>query len=328
MSCVLVPNRRARALRHSGSERLERALELQGVRVRCGMGCGVLVVLVLWLTAGVATAIEVSGTVLVDGQVRTALVVGHTESGRLVQVPSDAERVAEALRDIGFSTHVTIDPTVDDLPGLLAGLDAPGSDMAMVYYLGGLHAGGLRIALTPTTPLGATGEPVQTLVDTVSTARLVGLVVLDASWNTPPVTPDEFARMAALVGVGSRDAIVLAALARTAVDAADPSPLARSWRFGTDRAAVTLAGVVDALGRRLRFTTNDQVTLAQAGTPGALDMVMLPARDVDAVTATERMFWATIQSSQDAADFQDYLAAYPNGAFAEAARTRLNALLR
>ncbi len=70
----------------------------------------------------------------------------------------------------------------------------------------------------------------------------------------------------------------------------------------------------------------DHVIWTSANPPG--DLVITPAASANAkpADAVELGFWETIKNSTNAADYQAYLSAYPQGQFAEIARSKLGQL--
>ena len=86
-----------------------------------------------------AAALELGGTVLVDGQLRIALVIGQGAVGEAAtRAGADAEDMADALTAVGFSVRPVSDA---DAAELTAAIDAfadraATADVAFVVYAG------------------------------------------------------------------------------------------------------------------------------------------------------------------------------------------------
>ncbi|MCB9957239.1 MAG: caspase family protein [Rhodospirillaceae bacterium] len=276
----------------------------------------------LWTAA--AGGVDLSGQVLIDGQTRLAVVAAHSDFGRLRRLPQDAAWVTAALESAGFQTELLEDPTTDDLEAALADLRAATPDVALVYYLGTLGRGGVQVGL------GGTGRvtvamDVARLIEAVDTAGLVGLVILDVPWSDTPVDAGVLLAHTGALLEAAADVQVLATEADPIGDNY-PSPLAAAVSYGLSQTATTLGDAIALIANRLRYTTHDEVGLLQTGSASALAFIVLPVSPTGGAPRIEQAFWEQIRQSDAAADFQAYLAAYPEGWFAAEARARLDAL--
>ena len=280
----------------------------------------------MWLLAlaAPAPAFGLDGSVLVDGQRRIALVIAIPVDRGIAVAQNDADAVVAALEQAGFETTHLNDPAGPALAAALADLRDRPTDIGLVYYLGPLHrsdAAG-RLELMPAT--GAGDATVARIVDAVATAETLGVVVLDSPWSdlgpadieaVPDIDPAILDRV-----------VVIAGIAWPPIAADLPSPLADSWVRAIGTPGISLVDAQEMIARRLRFTTSGQVALTSGGTGPAGALLFLPAHAPEVASATEQLFWETVRDGGGAADFEAYLAAYPEGAFAALARARLDGL--
>jgi Caspase domain len=130
-------------------------------------------------------------------QQRVALVIGNGAYRNVTALPNpknDASDVGTALERLGFAVNKVSDAAFDDLRRALLdfGRRARAADMAVVFYAGhGMEIGGenwlIPIDAELKTDLDAEGEAIslRSVMSAVSTARVLGLVILDACRNNP-----------------------------------------------------------------------------------------------------------------------------------------------
>ncbi|MCA8909573.1 MAG: caspase family protein [Rhodospirillaceae bacterium] len=287
--------------------------------MRLVAGCAVW--LLFTVTAG---AVDLTGQVLIDGQTRLAVVAAASDGGRLRRLPQDAQQITTALQGAGFQTELLEDPTTGDMEGALADLRAAAPDVALVYYLGTLGRGGVQVGLEGADRVTVTMD-VARLIEAVDSAGLVGLVVLDVPWSDQAVDADVLLAHTGALLDAAADVQVLATEAEPIGDNY-PSPLAASVSYGLTQTAATLGDAIDLIANRLRYTTHNEVGLLQTGSAAALDFIVLPVSPTGRAPRIEQAFWEQIRQSDAPADFEAYLAAYPDGWFAAEARARLHAL--
>jgi hypothetical protein len=85
------------------------------------------------------------------------------------------------------------------------------------------------------------------------------------------------------------------------------------------------SGTLDALRRYVAVEMPEEVIDPQAG--AAASTVSSGGTDQGSDDAVQLAFWQSIEKSTDAAEFEAYLARWPNGVFSDLARNRLNRLL-
>ena len=150
---------------------------------------GLIVAVVLLL--GFAAPVDAAET-------RVALVIGNSAyraAPRLNNPTRDAGGVAEALRRVGFSTiTVRLDADQGEMRASLQAFAraARTADVAAVYFAGhGLEMGGVNYLIPVDARLSADSDvayeaiPLDLVMDAVSGARRLGLVMLDACRNNP-----------------------------------------------------------------------------------------------------------------------------------------------
>ncbi len=291
---------------------------------------------------------------------RVALVIGngaYTATTRLANPPNDAADMAAALRRLGFEVVEVLDGDWRHMMAAIRefGDRSAGAEAALFYYAGhGLQVGDTNYMLPISAELVKeqdlefeaieVGLPLR-LMD--SARAKVKLVILDACRNNPLAQT-----LASSMAASGRDVSVGRGLARivgaegtlmafaTAPGAIADDGATRNSPF--TRALLSNIGTpgleVSLLFRRVRAevmdaTGDSQVPWVNEALLGEFYFVP-PTASVTPTTpaptmaeSAEIVFWNTIQDSTDAADFEAYLARFPDGVFAGLARIRVESLL-
>lgn len=305
-------------------------------------------------------AIFCSGTAWAETDKRVALVIGvarYRNVPALANPANDARLVGPALKQLGFDVQIVIDPDYETFKSALRdfGRRLEGARVALFYYAGhGLQTAGRNYLLPVNTVLARETDlryeafDVQAVLDEMDSPKRVNLVFLDACRDNP------LARSLA-ASMGSRGSAVNRGLAP--ID---------TQTGGTLIAFATAPGDVASDGdKNSPFTT---ALVRHIATPGVDVRQMLTRVRVDVQSATsgkqrpwvnesldadfyfvprsvptapvgpeagtmmlaspEIVFWQSIASSRDPADFEAYIQQFPQGSFAPLARARLAALPR
>ena len=320
-----------------GGEGLERGWEGDGTRSwkTAVAACGLLVL----TGTGSATGQDSAG-----GR-RVALVVGndaYQAQGRLNNGVNDARAVANALAEVGFSvtrlenaTRAAMTTALSDLAGSLGD-----DDVALFYFAG--H--GMQVDqgnyLLPTDYAGQTATALRLdaiaatdVQETLQPAR-VAMLVFDACRNNPY-------RSVRSAGVGlapmeARGTLIAYAAGAGEVASDGLAPGSTNGLFTAKFVeALAVPGLTATeLFRRVRrevYAASNAEQWPAIYDDLLSDFVFRPAVPADAAALTARLqqetvFWASIQGSTTRADYEAFLAQFPNGTFAGLARNRLAAL--
>ena len=150
-----------------------------------------------WISGLAAFAIWLCAAGVAMADSRVALVIGNSAYRHVPALPNpanDAADVAASLQRLGFSVVVAKDAAFDDVRRALIefGGRAREADMAIVYFAGhGLQIDGenwivpVDAALNSDSDVETETVGLKSLVSSVSGARTLGLVILDACRNNP-----------------------------------------------------------------------------------------------------------------------------------------------
>jgi uncharacterized caspase-like protein len=128
---------------------------------------------------------------------RIALLIGngaYAHVPKLPNPPNDSADIAVALERLGFSVTLMSDGTYEDFRKSLIefGNQAQGADIAFVFYAGhGLNVGGQNWLIPVDAKLKSESDvpneaiALKTMMDAVSRASTLGIVILDACRNNP-----------------------------------------------------------------------------------------------------------------------------------------------
>ena len=320
---------------------------------------------VSWLPSGRAVALMLVVTGLAalppaaTAAGRVALVVGngtYAAIGALPNPGNDASDVAAALGRLGFEVTTVRDA---DLAGMNEALRlfaraSAGADVAVVFYAGhGLEVDGVNYLVPVDAQLERdTDVEYEALaLDRVlraTTGAALRIVILDACRNNPLARSMQRTGALRSVSRGSfgeldegllGDETLVAYAAAAGTTAADgdgrnspyttallaylEQPLELSAVFRRVRAQVLEA--TDGEQRPHEYgSLLGEHFLGGASGPGTVTVADGPS--ATALTQQENLFWQSIVSSTNAADFEAYLRQYPAGAFRALATNRLAVL--
>jgi TPR repeat protein len=296
-------------------------------------------------------------------ETRVALVVGagaYQNAPALPNPPNDARLIGPKLEQLGFQVETVLDPDYDQLKSAIRrfGQRLDGAQVALFYYAGhGLQVAGHNY-LVPTSAkleherdLTFEAFDVQTVLDQMDAPTRVNIVVLDACRDNP-FTRSLAAHMgtrAAVVGQGLGRSLTAASGTMIAY-ATDPDNVAEDGNGKDSPFSEAFARHLGEPGLELNQMLNRVKADVKAATNGRqhpwvngsldADFFFLPPDSAPtqphppAVLANlpagsasaETVFWQSIATSTNKADYEAYLAQFPQGVFAGLARNRLAAL--
>jgi TPR repeat protein len=288
---------------------------------------------------------------------RVALVIGKSTYQSVTKIPNaanDARLVAQTLTKLGFKLvgdgpQIDIDKARFDTLIQAFGTQIAGADVALFYYAGhGMQIRGTNF-LVPISanPVRETDVDFQ-MVDTALVLRQMeagntklNMLILDACRNNP------FSGRG-LRGVGGGLAQMVAPLGTLISYATQPGNVAADGADGDSPYTKALVTAMQVPGRGL-FDVFNQVGLAVKASTGGEQQPWVSSSPIEGqfyfvppgapVTIqtppvptpvpgpapgpdAELLFWQTIATSRDPADFKAYLDQYPNGRFVALARPR------
>jgi formylglycine-generating enzyme required for sulfatase activity len=285
---------------------------------------------------------------------RVALVIGNAAyADRPLRNPvNDAQLMQTALRDLGFQVQVATDV---DRRGLLAALRdfearARGAEVALFYFAGhGAQVGGANYLIPVNAQIRSETDVPDEALDAASVLRRieegrarVGLVILDACRDNPYPGANRsnargLARMNAPTGTIVAYATAPGSTAEDGSGANSPytATLARELRVPGldvkdifDRTAQEVERLTNGrqrpreeIGLRGRFVLKEMPTAVLATGPvQSVPSTLTPADDPD------RDVWELAKRRDNAATYEAYLQAYPQGRYVAAARAALAGL--
>jgi uncharacterized caspase-like protein len=298
------------------------------------------------------------------GKGQVALVVGigaYQNAPPLPNPPKDARALAESLKKLGFQVELAIDPDKARLEQAVKrfGDQLQGAKVGLFFYAGhGLQVSG-RNYLVPadakidnerSLPFAAVDADL--VLTQMETSTPISLVFLDACRDNP------FSRSLAR-SMGTRSAAVGRGLAQIAAGEgslivfatqpgnvaedgkADHSPFTEALLKNLAAPGLEVRQMLTRVRQQVKEQTNgkqipwDHSSLTQdyyflgpttvVVQPQAAPAAQPKAAGVDPM-AVQLSLWESVRTSQDPADFEDYLKQYPDGKFAAIARRRVAAL--
>ncbi|MBS1172581.1 MAG: hypothetical protein H6R12_1411 [Proteobacteria bacterium] len=276
---------------------------------------------------------------------RTALVIGNGtyKSAPLTNPPHDARLMADALKAAQFKVIKLENASREAMLKAISdfGDEIEKGGVGVFYYAGhGVQVRGenyllpVDVTITREEEIRTRGVNAQEVLDRMASARNgLNLVFLDACRNDP------FPRSSrgAAQGLAKMDA----ALGMLISYATAPGSVAEDGSAGNSPYTRYLASTIKTPGLRIedvlkrvrssvrQDTDGRQITWDNSSIEGEFYFVpgegTAPAA-VDTGTSAEVAFWNSIKNSQHPQEFELYLKRYPNGDFAELAKSRRDAL--
>jgi len=275
---------------------------------------------------------------------RVALLIGNGTYGNpdldLRNPTNDASGLGAALEELGFSIRILLDTNRADFEAALAEFesDAVGADMALVFFAGhGVQIRGENYLLaTDYTELtldevASKGIPLTDIRDTFDRIKpALGIVILDACRNNPFVETGQAAQGLARSQGGTGTLIAYAT---------DPGNVAYDGIGTNSFFTEALIGHIADPGVEVRLMfgrVRQQVALVTGGAqvPWVEESVLgehFLDPDPNAAPRPDEIAgeigaWQAASTGGDRADYEAYLAAYPDGLFRGFAEERLAAL--
>jgi hypothetical protein len=294
---------------------------------------------------------------------RVALVIGNSEYGpaigKLKNPANDAKLMAETLKGLGFSVELVLDADQKAMKRAVksfgAKLREAGSEATgLFYYAGhGVQVDGTNFLL----PVGAEIEAEadveiesiaadDVMTQMQSAGNAVNLVFLDACRNNPLARTSRsatrgLARLDAPRGSFVGYSTAPGDVAADGDGANSPYALALVGELKTPGISIeeahrnVRAKVLAESGNKQTpwdssSLTGPVVLTAKAAEPAPQPVVQAapqpqPQAQQQSTFEREALFWESIKDSKDSADFEAYLATYPDGTYAQLARNKINA---
>lgn len=285
---------------------------------------------------------------------RVALIVGNSQYkfiGRLDNPKHDAQLMAQSLSAVGFTLvgggpqldlgKEDFDRAIQDFGQILS----QGADVALFFYAGhGLQVRGTNwlvpVAANPTREADVDFQMVDAnlvLRQMEAAGTRLNLMILDACRNNPFGTRGFRSASSGLATMQAPEGTLIAYATQpgnVALDGADGnSPFTKALAQSVRRPGLDVFRVFNAVGLEVKRITGgaQQPWVSSspidgefyfAGAPAPGTVVTLPPAPAPAMDA-EVVFWQSIASSANAADYRAYLEAFPNGRFAALARARI-----
>ncbi|WP_300454694.1 caspase domain-containing protein [Accumulibacter sp.] len=318
----------------------------------------------LRLLATVLLLLGAATPVVAANKGQVALVVGigaYQNAPALPNPPKDARAIAESLKKIGFEVELAIDPDKTRLEQAVKrfGDQLQGAKVGLFFYAGhGLQVNGRNFLIPADAKIDNERSLPFSAVDAdlvltqMETSTPVSLIFLDACRDNP------FSRSLAR-SMGTRSAAVGRGLAQIAAGEgslivfatqpgnvaedgkADHSPFTEALLKNLAAPGLEVRQMLTRVRQQVKEQTNgkqvpwDHSSLTQdyyfIG-PTTVIVQPPPASSAEPKTvgvdpmAVQLSLWESVRTSQDPADFEDYLKQYPDGKFAAIARRRLAAL--
>jgi uncharacterized caspase-like protein len=286
---------------------------------------------------------------------RVALVVGVSNYERvpiLANPINDAQDMTAALKRLGFDVETVLDPNRATLEAAVRryGDRSAGVEASVFHYSGhALEAGGRNWLLPASANINGERDlrfeaiDLGTILEQTDGAAQTSIVFLDACRDNP------FARRVSGAGRGLSRGLAGVDMTATGVlvaFAAAPGQVALDRLAGKKNSPFTAAVLsqIETAGLEIKTllvrvtkevmqTTNGkQRPWQNSSLESEFYFVPPPASAAPPITQSatnlEAVFWDSIKTSHDPADFRAYLTKFPTGTFAQLARNRLNMLQR
>ena len=286
---------------------------------------------------------------------RVALVVGvggYKNVPHLANTVNDAKAIGAALGRLGFKVVTLTDPDRAAFESAVRafGVAAKGADASLFFYAGhALELGGRNWLIPATAALKSERDlrfetlDLDAVLEQTDGASRVSLVFLDSCRDNPfrmqltSVTRDVPHGGLGQVRAASGTLVAFSTAPGTVAEdgKGEHSPFTAALLKWLEKPSLEVRQMLSEVRREVREATrgrqvpwensalegqfffNPQPTAVAAATPAAP-----PAPQVVSQGA-EILFWDTVRTSHDPAEYAAYLKRFPNGTFAELARTRM-----
>ncbi len=284
------------------------------------------------------------------GEQRIALVVGvsnYKHAPLLANTLNDARGMAEALKRVGFEVEQLLDPDRNALEAGVRNLRqrAHGADTSLFYYAGhAVELGGRNWLLPAPANIQSDRDlrfealDLDSILEQVEGASRVALIFLDSCRDNPfrmkLATGTREAPMRGLARVASGAGTFVAfstAPGTVALDGSGTnSPFTAALLKRMETAGLELRRLLSLVRTDVKDATQGrQVPWENSALEGDFFFRPPPAVEVTQPLPQidrETLFWSSISTSRDPADFRAYLAQFPQGVFVGLARNRLSQL--
>jgi hypothetical protein len=280
---------------------------------------------------------------------RVALVVGvskYEHAAVLTNTVNDANDMTAALKRAGFDVELLIDPNRAALEAAIRryGDRSVGAELSLFHYSGhAIEAGGRNWILPVTANLNSERDlrfeaiDLSTILEQTDGAAQVSIVFLDACRDNPFAGRIAAARRDVVSrGLGRVD---IAATGMLVAFAAAPGQVASDGDGKNSPFTASLISHIATPGLEIKTllarVTKDVVEKTKGkqrpwqNSSLEADVYLIAPPDKPAAPTAqssvnlEGIFWDSIKTSRDPADFKAYLAQFPKGVFVELARNRL-----
>lgn len=279
---------------------------------------------------------------------RVALVVGvsaYRSVPRLPNTVNDAKAIAAALTRVGFQVETLLDP---DRPGFETavrnfGQRARGADASLFFYAGhALELAGRNWLIPATAQLKTDRDlrfetlDLDAILEQTDGASRVSLVFLDSCRDNPfrlqlgAVTRDVPHGGLGQVRAATGTLVAFSTAPGTvAEDGKGPnSPFTTALLKWIETPGLDVRQMLSEVRREVRESTHGrQIPWENSALEGQFYFRPAAATTRDASTPArpdlEALFWDTVRGSRDPAEYRAYLTQFPNGNFAELARSRI-----
>jgi Caspase domain len=300
-----------------------------------------------------AAVLLLSSLVAAHAASRVALVVGvsnYERAGHLPNTLNDAKDMAAALKRLGFDVDTLLDPNRSTLEAAVRryGNQSIGADVSLFYYSGHALEWSSHNWLLPVTASLATERDLRfeavdlnTIQEQTYGAAKVSIFFLDACRDNPfaqrlSVSRREISsRGLALIDVGGGGILVAFSTApgQIALDSTGAkrnSPFTAALLNHIETPGLEIKSLLARVTKDVvEETKGIQRPWQNSSLEGDFFFVQPPPTaptSAQALAALEGIFWDSIKTSRNPADFNAYLTKFPKGVFVELAQNRLAAL--
>jgi formylglycine-generating enzyme required for sulfatase activity len=290
-----------------------------------------------------AAVIELAGSNKATNGKRVALVVGngnYTSIGSLGDNPrNDADDMARALEGFGFTVTRLKDGTRRDMNAALEafGRQASGSEAALFYFAGhGMQIRNENYLM----PVNATadseaavkdeGVSLSRVLDELEGSSAVKILLIDACRDNPITGKFRSTLRGLALPSSPPSGTVIAFAAEPGKTAANGSGRNGVFTAGLLKALqgkdLSLDGVLTVASEEVEKHSNRKQTPYVNGPKTVQKNFHFRVTVSPSTQMLDSEYWASVKDSKDVADFEAYLAEYPQGQFKRLAENRVKAL--